>query len=151
MEESTIRRIIQKVNSTLKIFDLGYTSTKRFGDVREDSIRDRCNSFDEYVECRFNYEFSKLEEFKDIFIEFEGNIFKCELDEPDLVKRNFKLATLRIKVPKSILEANKDLNNEIMRLIDWIGGDTITFTHKKKKFKYKITNSGEYEITKISN
>ena len=71
MEESTIRRIIQRVNSTLKVFDLGYTSTKRYGDVREDSIRDRCNSFDEYVECRFNYEFSKLEEFKDIPFEIK--------------------------------------------------------------------------------
>jgi len=145
MEESTIRKIIEAVNSTLKTFDSGWTSVKRFGYVTDDADRERCMTFDKYVECRVNREFWKLDEFKDLFAEFDGNIFECKLDEPNLVKRTFKLATLRIKIPKSALEANESLNNEVKRFIDWLGGDTITFTHKKKKFIYKILNNNEYE------
>lgn len=151
MEESTIRGIIEKVNKTLRYFDSGYTSAKRLGSVKEDPERDRCETFDQYVECRFNYEFSKLEIWRDLFIELEGNVFSCKLDEPNLVKRNFKLATLTIKVPKGVLESNEVLKNEVMNLINWIGGDTITFTHKKKKFMYNIINNNEYEFTITSN
>ena len=144
MEETIIRKIIGEVNRTLSMFDnAGCTSAKRFGKVTEDSERDRCDSFDKFVECRFNFEFGKLEEFKDLFIELEGNVFSCTLTDPNSVKRNFKLATLTIQIPKTLLESNEPLNNEIKRLEEWIGGDTITFTHKKKKFTYQIYKNDE--------
>lgn len=150
MEEVIIRRIIGEVNRTLIYFDnAGCTSAKRYGRVTEDSGRDRCDSFDKYVECRFNFEFGKLEEFKDLFIELEGNVFSCTLTDPNTVKRNFGLATLSIQIPKTLLESNELLNNEVKKLEEWIGGDTITFTHKKKKFIYNIYNKDE-EDTNLS-
>lgn len=141
MEEAIIREIIGKVNTTLSYFDSGYISARR-----TDSRKDRCYEFSEYVECRFNYELGKLDEFKDLFLEFEGCIFKCTLDTPNLVKRNFKLATLRIEIDKTQLESNEILKNEVTRFIEWFGGNKISFTHKKKKFTYKI----EYEEDDIS-
>ena len=78
----------------------------------------------------------------------EGNVFSCTLTEPNCVKRNFKLATLTIKIPKTLLTSNESLNNEVKRFIDWLGGDTIYFTHKKKKFTYKIyTNEENTDIS----
>lgn len=138
MEESTIKEIIGRVNVTLSYFDPGYVSARRTDDLKE-----RCFTFDKYVECRFNYEMGKLEEFKDLFLEFDGKLFTCTLDSPNLVKRNFKLATLRIEIDKTLLESNEDLNNEVNRFITWFGGNKISFTHKKKKFNYIIENDGE--------
>jgi hypothetical protein len=133
MEESTIRSIIEKVNTTLSYFDAGYISARRTEDIKE-----RCFTFDTFVECRFNYELGKLDEFKDLFLDLDGKVFSCSLDEPNLVKRNFKLATLTIQIPKTLLETHDALNDEVNRFISWFGGNRIRFTHKKKKFNYII-------------
>ena len=151
MEEEIIKTIISEVNRTLNVFDRsGCTSAKRFGNVTDDNIKDKCEEFDKFVECRFNFEFAKLDKFKDLFIELEGNVFSCTLTEPNTVKRNFKLATLSIEIPKTLLDSNEILSNEVKSLIDWIGGDTITFTHKKKKFTYKIYYKEDEENPNIS-
>ncbi len=138
MDASVIKDIINKVNVTLCYFDPGYISARRTEDIKE-----RCFTFDKYVECRFNYEMGKLKEFNDLFLEFDGKLFSCTLDSPNLVKRNFKLATLRIEIDKTLLENNEDLKNEVNRFIDWFGGNKISFTHKKKKFNYIIETDEE--------
>ena len=135
MEEATIKDIIGRVNKTLSYFDPGYTSARRV-----DGIKERCYTFDAYVECRFNYELSKLDEFKDLFLDMDGRIFVCTLDSPNLVKRNFKLATLTVQIDKTLLESNESLNDEVNRFLEWFGGNKICFTHKKKKFNYTIIN-----------
>lgn len=139
MEEATIKEIIGKVNTTLSYFDPGYISARRTEDIRE-----RCYTFDTYVECRFNYEMGKLEEFRDLFLEMDGKIFTCTLDSPNLVKRNFKLATLTVQIDKTLLENNEILNDEVNRFLAWFGGNKICFTHKKKKFNYIITNEDDF-------
>lgn len=136
IEETEIKDIIHQVNRTLSYFDPGYISARRTEDVRE-----RCNEFDTYVECRFNYELGKLDEFRDLFLELDGRVFTCKLDSPNLVKRNFKLATLTVEIPKTLLESNQILKDEVNRFIDWFGGNEIKFTHKKKKFTYTIENT----------
>lgn len=137
--ESRIKDIIHRVNITLSYFDAGYISAKRTGDLKE-----RCNEFDTYVECRFNYELGKLDEFKDLFLEMDGKVFSCKLDDPNLVKRNFKSATLTVEISKTLLERNEILKNEVDRFINWFGGNKIRFTHKKKKFTYTIENTWQY-------
>jgi len=134
MQEDVIKDIISKVNNTLSYFDYAGNTSAR----RTENFKERCPSLEKYVECRFNYEFGKLIEFSDLFSELEGCVFTCTLQEPNIVKRNFKLATLRIEISKTLLETNELLNNEVKKLEEWLGGNTIEFTHKKKKFKYKI-------------
>ena len=140
MEEETIKDIIGRVNTTLSYFDAGYISARRTEDIKE-----RCYTFDTFIECRFNYELGKLDEFKDLFLDLDGKVFKCTaLEEPNLVKRNFKLVTLEVQIPKTLLSSHEALKDEVDRFISWFGGNRIRFTHKKKKFNYIIDTYDDF-------
>ena len=50
--EETIRDLISRVNSTLAYFEKDYVSVKR----TPTSDKERCSSFEQFIEARFNFE-----------------------------------------------------------------------------------------------
>lgn len=131
-----IRKIITEVNRTLGYFDPSYVFAKRF----VDGERECCIEFDQYIECRFNMEFSKIPEFAELFKNTLGHVFSCKLINGNPTKRRFESAVIEIVDPDLFEGSDETLKAEIESIRNWLGGDIICFTDKKKKFVYKIKN-----------
>ena len=135
--ERLVKEIISNVNKTLKSYEKSFTSVKR----TPDSYQERCNSFEDFIERRFNFEAAKIPEFSDIVMRTGGQVFYCsEIEEPDEKKRKFKSATIRIISIDSLLDDDQTLKDEITKLREFIGGDRIRFNSVKKKIKLTIDN-----------
>lgn len=137
MGEEEIRTLLSRVNSTLGYYEKDYVSAQRTPDVD----KERCTSFEEYIEIRFNREAYNVPEFKDLVEKTEGRLFSCiEIEEPDVVKRRFKTAKIRLLDPNLLPEEFENLKDDIYKVRDLLGGTTICFNSVKKKIKYNIEN-----------
>ena len=135
--ERLVKEVISNVNKSLRYYEKSYTSVKR----TPDSYQERCESFEEFVERRFNFEASKIPEFADVVMRTEGKVFICtEIEDPDEKKRRFKSATIRIIDVDLLLDEDQNLKDEIIKLKEFIGGDRIVFNSVKKKIKLTIDN-----------
>lgn len=135
--ERLVKEVISNVNKSLRYYEKSYTSVKR----TPDSYQERCESFEEFIERRFNFEASKIPEFADIVMRTEGKVFVCtEIEDPDEKKRRFKSATIRIIDVNLLLDEDQNLKDEITKLKEFIGGDRIVFNSVKKKIKLTIDN-----------
>lgn len=135
--ERLVKEVISNVNKSLRYYEKSYTSVKR----TPDSYQERCESFEEFIERRFNFEASKIPEFADIVMRTEGKVFICtEIEDPDEKKRRFKSATIRIIDVNLLLDEDQNLKDEITKLKEFIGGDRIVFNSVKKKIKLTIDN-----------
>ena len=133
--EEIIKELIARVNSTLSYYEKDYDSVKRTPYAE----RERCVSFEQYIEARFNYECSKIPELYDAVIATDGHLFSCtELIDPDTAKRRFTTASVVLVDPKTLIGANENLINEIYRIHDYLGGSCIKFNNVKKKIKFTI-------------
>lgn len=135
--EKLVKQVISNVNQSLRYYEKSYTSVKR----TPDSYQERCESFEEFIERRFNFEASKIPEFSDVVLKTEGKVFICtEIEDPDEKKRRFKSATIRIIDVDLLLDEDQNLKDEITKLKEFIGGDRIVFNSVKKKIKLIIDN-----------
>ena len=132
--EKALKEIISGVNNTLSYFERCYSSAKR----TPESYQERCNSFEEYITNRFNFEASKIPEFEDMIFRTEGHLFKCVvLEEADEKKRKFKRAV--VVIDDDLLSVDdQSLKDEIAKIKEYIGGDQICFNSVKKKIKLVI-------------
>ncbi len=130
--EKSIRGVISRVNSTLGIYEKHYISCKR----TPDSGIEQCESFEQFIEIRFNYECYKVPELQKLIEATDGHLFSCiNVDSPDLAKRKFKSATVKILDMEDILEGDEDLKKMLENLYNLLGAKTITFNNLKKKIK----------------
>ena len=135
MEDVILRSLIARVNSTLSYYEKDYISVKR----TPISDRERCTSFEQYIEARFNYECCQVPELRDAVLATEGHLFSCvSLEDPDVSKRRFTVATVILLNPETLLETDENLKNEILKIHEFIGGSCIKFNNVKKKIKYSI-------------
>lgn len=135
MEDVILRSLIARVNSTLSYYEKDYISVKR----TPMSDRERCTSFEQYIEARFNYECCQVPELRDAVLATEGHLFSCvSLEDPDVSKRRFTVATVILLNPETLLETDENLKNEILKIHEFIGGSCIKFNNVKKKIKYSI-------------
>jgi len=132
--EKALKEIVAGVNRTLSYFESHYSSAKR----TPDTYQERCNSFEEYITNRFNYEASKIPEFEDIIFKTDGHLFKCTvLEEADEKKRKFKRAIVVIDDDLLSID-DQSLKDEVAKIKEYIGGDEISFNSVKKKIKLVI-------------
>jgi hypothetical protein len=135
--ELAIKTIISNVNRTLKSYEKGYCSVKR----TPETYQERCESFEEFIERRFNFEASKIPELNDVVMRTEGKLFCCtEIEEPDEKKRKFKSATIKINYNDLLLDEDEILKDEVTKIIEFLGGDRIQFNSVRKKIKLTIDN-----------
>ena len=103
-----IKAAISKVNSTLGMYEKDYISQQRTPETE----REVCRSFDQFVECKLNYECSKLPRLKKVMRETEGHLFLCtKLLEPDLAKRKFKMAFFKLLTPAMVEDISDELTS----------------------------------------
>lgn len=125
--KEVIKDLISRVNSSLVYYEKDYVSVKR----TPTSDKERCTSFEQYIEARFNYECCQVPELIDAVISTDGYLFKCTgIVDPDDTKRRFSTATVVLST-----EIPDDLKDEVLQLI---GGSEIEFNNVKKKIKFTI-------------
>lgn len=135
--ELILKEIISNVNKTLKSYEKDFTSVKR----TPETYQERCKSFEEFIERRFNFEASKIPELNEIVMKTEGKLFCCtEIEEPDEKKRKFKSATIKLIDTNLLLDEDQTLKDEITKVKELIGGDRIQFNSVRKKIKLTIDN-----------
>ena len=135
MEETIIKNLISRVNSTLSYYEKDFISVKR----TPFSERERVTSFEQYIEARFNYECCQIPELVDAVLATEGHLFSCvSLENPDISKRRFTIATIELLNPETLLETDENLKNEIIKIHDLLGGSCIKFNNVKKKIQLTI-------------
>jgi hypothetical protein len=132
--EKALKEIVSEVNRTLSYFEKFYSSAKR----TPESYQERCNSFEEYITNRFNFEAAKIPEFEELIYKTDGHLFKCTvLEEADEKKRKFKRAIVVIDDDLLSID-DQSLKDEVAKIREYIGGDQICFNSVKKKIKLVI-------------
>lgn len=125
--KDVIKDLISRVNSSLMYYEKDYVSVKR----TPTADKERCTSFEQYIEARFNFESCQIPELTNAVISVDGFLFKCvNIENPDAIKRRFSTATIIISP-----DLPETLKNEIFELI---GGTEIVFNNVKKKIKFTI-------------
>lgn len=136
MENNIIKELISRVNQTLGYYEKDYVSVKRTPYSEEG---ERCTSFEQFVEIRFNFECCKIPELHDAVIATDGHLFSCiKLEDQDIAKRRFSTASLVLLDPESCQGMDETLKEEIRKIYNFIGGSCIKFNNVKKKIKFTI-------------
>jgi hypothetical protein len=123
----TIKDLLSRVNCSLFYYEKDYVSVKR----TPTADKERCTTFEQFIEARFNFECCRIPELVDAVLSTDGHLFICSgLENPDDVKRKFSTATITISP-----EVPENLKDEILQLI---GGSEIVFNNVKKKIRFTI-------------
>lgn len=135
--EKELRDVVLEINRTLPYYEKDWMSVKR---TPESSDKERCTSFEQFIEARFNYEFcKKYTEFSDLVNFMEGRLFICtSLEEPDPIRRRFKLVEISLVDPKIVPNPSDLFISEFTRLYEYLGGTKIYFNSVKKKIRLRI-------------
>ena len=139
-----IRDLISRVNSKLGYYESGYVSAER----TPHTDKERCNTFEHYIECLFNYEAYSIPELFDMVDELSGHLFRCTaIEEPDEEKRKFKSVTIELitdgqleeyVIKEKLSEEVDTLKDELQSIIKFLGGSKINFNSVRKKIKFSI-------------
>lgn len=137
--KGVIKETIARVNKTLSYYEKDYISVQR----SPWTDKERCQSFEQYIEARFNFEISKIPEFEYLSQVFEGKLFGLkDITSPDPDNCKFKLVTFSLpqdSVIKEVIspfpEMEGLIHEEMSKVIDYLGGKTIKFNNVKKKIK----------------
>ena len=133
--ERLFKEVISKVNSTLNFYEKDYVSAKR---TNSTVVNERCTSFEQYVEIRFNKECCNIPELECLIEGTDGHLFICqELEDQDTTKRRFKQATIILN-PNLWLSDDENLKVELEKAKDFLDFNKIQFNSVKKKIKMKI-------------
>lgn len=131
-----IKEAISRVNCTLNIYEPEYIKCQRTSETEKEI----CISFEQFIEIRFNKECEKIPELKNLILKTEGHLFLCtNVEEPNLVKRRFKSATLTLITPEMVEDITESMKKDLLDIETVIGGSKIVFNSVKKKIKYKIS------------
>ena len=123
----TIKDLLSRVNCSLFYYEKDYVSVKR----TPTADKERCTTFEQFIEARFNFECCRIPELVDAVLSTDGHLFICSgLENPDDIKRKFSTATITISP-----EVPENLKDEILQLI---GGSEIVFNNVKKKIRFTI-------------
>lgn len=133
--DKSLLKIIAAVNRTLSQYEKDYISVER----TPGGSRERCVSFEHFVELRFNQECCKVPELSKLALATDGHLFKCiSLDDPNTEKRKFTLAHLEILDPSLIRDEDTEIKEMLNEALKLFGGRKISFNSVKKKIKYTI-------------
>lgn len=142
VNKAVIKETIARVNRTLSYYEKDFISVQR----SPWTDKERCQSFEQYVEARFNFELSKIPEFEYLCQVFDGKLFGLmDLKDPDPDLRKFKLATFSLppeEIIKEVIspfpEMEPLINDEIEKIKNYLGGKIIKFNNVKQKIKIII-------------
>ena len=135
--EEIIKKVVSEVNRTLCQYEKNWVSCER----TPGGERERCESFEHFIELRFNRECYKIPELQKLILATEGHLFRCtSLDDPDLEKHKFKLAHVEMLDLSEIRDEDTDIKEMLIEVQKLFGGRKISFNGVKKKIKFKIEN-----------
>ncbi len=133
--EKIIRKVVSEVNRTLGQYEKDWVSCERI----PGGERERCESFEHFIELRFNRECYKIPELQKLIIATEGHLFRCtSIEEPDLEKHKFELAHLEMLDLSEIRDEDVDIKEMLTTVQELFGGRKISFNSVRKKIKFKI-------------
>lgn len=133
--EEIIKKVVSEVNRTLCQYEKSWVSCERTpgGD------RERCESFEHFIELRFNRECYKIPELQKLILATEGHLFRCtSLEDSDPEKRKFGLAHLEMLDLSEIRDEDTDIKEMLAEVQKLFGGRKLSFNGVKKKIKFKI-------------
>lgn len=135
MVKNIIKSLIQRVNSTLRYYEKEYIELQRTPNLD----REKCFSFEQFIEIRFNMECCRIPELCHIQELLGGHLFICRsLENPDELRRRFSLATVSLITVEEIENPNEELISELARVKEFLGGSVVKFNSVKQKIKYTI-------------
>lgn len=140
--EKDLKTVISNINDSLMDYEKNFSSCLRLED--DFDSKERCSSFEHFIELRFNFECSKLPSLKSLQEETQGHLFTCiEVEDFDEKKRKYKIAHLQLLDPDNIDTSYSNVNIDKLRVdIDnvekLIGGRNISFNGVQKKIKLII-------------
>lgn len=134
-----IKETIARVNRTLPLYEKDFISVQR----TPWADKERCRSFEQFIEARFNYEISRLPEFEYLSQVFDGKLFGLvDLKDADPDQRKFKLATFTLPSEETVKqlvspfpEMEPLIIDEMAKITNYLGGKIIKFNNVKKKIK----------------
>lgn len=133
--KKAFKSLVSRVNQQLLYYEKGWVSVQRY----PDSEKIRPETFEEFVEIRFNFEASKIPELSDTVLKTEGRLFSCtELVDPDEKKKWYKQAIVKLIDVDDIPDEFEDVKEKVDEIRSEIGGNTICFNSVKKKIKLTI-------------
>jgi hypothetical protein len=140
--EKDLKTAISNINNSLMVYEKNFSSRLRLEDDLDS--KERCSSFEHYIELRFNFESSKIPSLRKLQEETHGHLFVCSgVEEFDEKKRKYKMAHLQLLNPDDIdieytgIDVEK-LKSEIDNIEKLIGGKNISFNGVQKKIKLVI-------------
>lgn len=133
--EKVIRRLIAGVNKSLYWYKKG-----GWIDCRRTPTSDvnMVNSLEEFIEAKFNRDCWDIPELRTACELLDGFVFKCELIEPDEMKKRYKLAILTLVRESEIENPTDQLRDELRHVYKFFGGNIIKFNSVKVKVKYEV-------------
>lgn len=112
-----ITNALSKVVDTLKYYEKDYVSAKR----NPIDSQERSTSMSHYLECRINFEFFKIDEFRELEEMTDGHLFVVKFIEGEREK-DYDIATIVI---------NDELNIDVSSIIKYLGGRSMSFSSNK--------------------
>lgn len=130
-----LRDLIVRINETMRFYEIDYVELKRWiGGEREP-----CESFEHYIESRFNMELSKLPEFAEMESLTQGHLFLVDsITKKDSYRKKFGTVTLRLLEPEDMEIQYKPILEGIEKTRVILGGKRITFNCVLKRVKVII-------------
>lgn len=137
--EEELRIAISSVNSSLKSYESDFSSYRRYCDDDYES-KERCKTFEQFIELRFNFELSLLPSFRKLQTSTQGHLFKCiSVDGFDAVKNNrYKMATLELLNPSMVETEIENLATDVEDIRKLLGGTIVKFNNVQKKIRLVI-------------
>lgn len=133
--EEIVKKVVSEVNRTLGQYEKSWVSCER----TPGGERERCESFEHFIELRFNRECYKIPELQKLILATDGHLFKCtSLEEPDTEKRKFKVAHVEMLGLDEIRDEDADIKEMLEEVQKLFGGRKISFNSVRKKIKFKI-------------
>ena len=133
--EDIIKKVVSEVNRTLCQYEKNWISCER----THGGERERCESFEHFIELRFNRECYKIPELQKLILATDGHLFRCtSLDDPDIEKRKFSLAHLEMLDLSEIRDEDTDIKEMLAEVQKLFGGRKLSFNSVKKKIKFTI-------------
>lgn len=130
-----IRDQIRKVNETMRFYEIDYVELKRW----TGGEREPCESFEHYIESRFNMELSKLPEFAEMEALTQGHLFLFDsITKKDSYRKKFGTVTLRLLRPEDMEIQYQSILDGIEEVARILGGRKITFNCVMKRIKVVI-------------
>ena len=133
--EEIIKKVVSEVNRTLCQYEKSWVSCER----TPGGERERCESFEHFIELRFNRECYKIPELQKLILATDGHLFRCtSLEDIDLDKRKYSIAHVEMLGLDEIRDEDEDIKKMLEEVQKLFGGRKLSFNSVRKKIKFKI-------------